>query len=84
MRKSLGRRMALRRPSEAEIKRLEEELAAAEAEDPPVAAKIAALRASLEHKQRLRRTIAYMIRSTCNTTGRAGAEADHPGGDVLA
>jgi len=60
MRKSLGRRMALRRPSEAEVRRLEEELAAAEAEDPPSPAKIAALRASLEHKQRLRRTIAYI------------------------
>jgi uncharacterized sporulation protein YeaH/YhbH (DUF444 family) len=60
MRKSLGRRMALRRPSEAEIKRLEEELAAAEAEDPPSAAKIATLRSALEHKRRLRRTIAYI------------------------
>src|SRR5215813_595732 len=30
MRRSLGRRMALRRPSEAEVKRLEQELAAAE------------------------------------------------------
>ena len=60
MRKSLGRRMALRRPSEAEVRRLEEELAAAEAEDPPSAAKIAALRAALEHKLRLRRTIAYI------------------------
>jgi uncharacterized sporulation protein YeaH/YhbH (DUF444 family) len=60
MRKSLGRRMALRRPSEAEIKRLEEELAAAEAETPPDAKKIAELRARFEHKQRLRRTIAYI------------------------
>jgi uncharacterized protein len=60
MRKSIGRRMALRRPSEEEVKRLEEELAAAEAEDPPSTAKIAALRAALEHKQRLRRTIAYI------------------------
>src|SRR5262245_14231665 len=60
MRKSLGRRMALRRPSEAEVKRLEEELAAAEAEDPPSPAKIAALRAALEHKIRLRKTIAYI------------------------
>ena len=61
MRKSLGRRMALRRPSEAEIERLEEELAAAEAETPlddrqgsPSCAR------KLEHKQRLRRTIAYI------------------------
>src|SRR5882724_4838300 len=55
MRKSLGRRMALRRPSEAEVKRLEEELAVAEAETPPDPIKIAELRSRLEHKQRLRR-----------------------------
>ena len=60
MRKSLGRRMALRRPSEAEVKGLEEELAAAEAEDPRNEAKIAELRAKLEHKVRLRKTIAYI------------------------
>jgi uncharacterized sporulation protein YeaH/YhbH (DUF444 family) len=60
MRKSLGRRMALRRPSQAEVDRLEEELAAAEAEVPPNAARIAELRSRLEHKQRLRRTIAYI------------------------
>jgi uncharacterized sporulation protein YeaH/YhbH (DUF444 family) len=60
MRKSLGRRMALRRPSEADVKRLEEELAAAEAEDPRNETKIADLRGKLEHKQRLRRTIAYI------------------------
>src|SRR5882672_6084225 len=60
MRKSLGRRMALRRPSEAEIKRMQQELAAAEAETPPDPARIAELRARLEHKQRLRRTIAYI------------------------
>src|SRR6185295_10325817 len=51
MRKSLGRRMALRRPSEAEIKRLEEELAAAAAEPPPDAKRIAELRSRFEHKQ---------------------------------
>jgi uncharacterized sporulation protein YeaH/YhbH (DUF444 family) len=60
MRKSLGRRMALRRPSEAEVKRLEEELAAAEADDPRNEARIAELRAKLEHKVRLRKTIAYI------------------------
>src|SRR5215472_1399794 len=54
MRKSLGRRLALRRPSSAEIARLEEELAAAEAADPADAQHIAELRARLEHKQRLR------------------------------
>src|SRR5215510_4957707 len=60
MRKSLGRRMALRRPSLAEIEKLEKELADAEAETPPNAAKIAALKAKIEHKQRVRRTIAYI------------------------
>jgi uncharacterized sporulation protein YeaH/YhbH (DUF444 family) len=60
MRKSLGRRLALRRPSEAEVKQLEEELAAAEAEDPRNEAKVAELRARLEHKVRLRKTIAYI------------------------
>jgi len=60
MRKSLGRRMALRRPSEAEVEGLEEELAAAETEDPRNEAKIAELRAKLEHKVRLRKTIAYI------------------------
>jgi uncharacterized sporulation protein YeaH/YhbH (DUF444 family) len=60
MRKSLGRRLALRRPSEAEIRRLEEELAAAEAARPADPGKVAELRMRLEHKQRLRRTIAYI------------------------
>ena len=60
MRKSLGRRMALRRPSQTEIDQLEAELAAAEAETPVDDAKVAALRAKLEHKQRLRRGIAYI------------------------
>jgi len=60
MRKSLGRRLALRRPSEAEVKRLEEELAAAEAEDPRNETEVAELRARLEHKIRLRKTIAYI------------------------
>ncbi|HWB46807.1 MAG TPA: YeaH/YhbH family protein [Hyphomicrobiaceae bacterium] len=60
MRKSLGRRMALRRPSLAEIERLQAELAAAEAETPPDDAKIAALRQKIEFKERLRRTVAYI------------------------
>ena len=46
--------------AEAEIEKLEKELAAAEAENPADAAKIAELRKQLEHKQRLRRTIAYI------------------------
>jgi uncharacterized protein len=60
MRKSLGRRLALRRPTQAEIDRLQAELDAAEAEEPSSADKIATLRAALEHKQRLRRGIAYI------------------------
>jgi hypothetical protein len=60
MRKSMGRRLALRRPSLAEIERLEQELAAAEAEQQRDEARIGALRSKLEHKQRLRRTIAYI------------------------
>src|SRR5262249_30228589 len=60
MRKSLGRRLALRRPSAAEVERLEEELADAEAAHPVDQQKVAELRARLEHKQRLRRTIAYI------------------------
>src|SRR3990170_6168938 len=60
MRKSMGRRMALRRPSTAEIARLEAELAAAEAENPADPGRIALLRSRLEYKQRLRRTIAYL------------------------
>jgi uncharacterized sporulation protein YeaH/YhbH (DUF444 family) len=60
MRKSMGRRMALRRPSLAEIQRLEAELAAAEREQPRNESKIALLRSKFEHKQRLRRTIAYI------------------------
>lgn len=60
MRKSLGRRLALRRPSTDEIRRLEAELAAAEAASPRDEAQIAQLRAALEHKQRLRKAIAYI------------------------
>jgi uncharacterized sporulation protein YeaH/YhbH (DUF444 family) len=60
MRKSLGRRMALRRPSLAEIERLDAELAAAEAETPRDETKTAMLRSKVEFKQRLRRTIAYI------------------------
>src|SRR5262245_49007392 len=60
MRKSLGRRLALRRPSLAEIEKLEAELAEAEKESPRDEAKITALKSKIEHKQRLRRTIAYI------------------------
>jgi uncharacterized sporulation protein YeaH/YhbH (DUF444 family) len=60
MRRSLGRRMALRRPSLADIERLQKELAALESEDAENKAKITELRAKIEHKLRLRRTIAYI------------------------
>lgn len=60
MRNSLGRRIALRRPSEAEIAKLKEMLAVAEAETPRDADKIALLQKELIHKERLRKTIAYI------------------------
>ena len=60
MRKSLGRRMALHRPSLTEIEALEAELRAAENEVPCDETKISGLRVKIEHKQRLRRTIAYI------------------------
>ncbi|HRK18625.1 MAG TPA: YeaH/YhbH family protein [Hyphomicrobiaceae bacterium] len=60
MRNSLGRRIALRRPSEAEIEKLEQQLAAAEADTPRDEQLIAKLRSEIEHKRRLRKTIAYI------------------------
>ncbi len=60
MRNSLGRRIALRRPSEAEIKDLEDQLAAAVAETPRSETRIAELTSALEHKRRMRKTIAFI------------------------
>ena len=60
MRNSLGRRIALRRPTEAEIKALEEALAAAEAETPRSDSQVAELTRQLEHKRRMRKTIAFI------------------------
>lgn len=60
MRNSLGRRIALRRPTEAEIKALEEALAAAEAEAPRNEVAVAELARQLEHKRRMRKTIAFI------------------------
>ena len=60
MRNSLGRRIALRRPSEAEIERLELALAEAERESPRRETHIAELARELEHKRRTRRTIAFI------------------------
>jgi uncharacterized sporulation protein YeaH/YhbH (DUF444 family) len=60
MRKSLGRRLALRRPSLAEIEKLQAELDETEKGNPRDETKIAALKSKIEHKQRIRRTIAYI------------------------
>ena len=60
MRNSLGRRMALGRPSLASIEKLETELTAAEAETPRDEALILDIKARIEHKKRLRSTIAYI------------------------
>ena len=60
MRNSLGRRMALRRPSEREIDELAAELLRAEEATPNNETLIAELRSRLEHKRRLRRSISYI------------------------
>ncbi len=60
MRNSLGRRIALRRPTEAEIKALEDALAAAEADSLRNETVIADLRRELERKRRMRKTIAFI------------------------
>ena len=60
MRNSLGRRIALRRPTEDEIQEHAEALAAAEAETPRNEARITELRLKLEQKIRMRKTIAFI------------------------
>jgi uncharacterized protein len=60
MRNSIGRRIALRRPTEEELKRIADDLAAAEAETPLDETKITELKALLERKTRLRKTIAFI------------------------
>ena len=60
LRRSLARRIALKRPKTEDVKRLEEEIARYEAEDPPNEVLIAELRARLERLLRLRRSIAYV------------------------
>ncbi len=60
MRNSLARRIALRRPSEAEIKALEEELFALEAAGSPDTAIMEALKTRITRLTRLRKTIAYI------------------------
>ncbi len=63
MRNSYGRRIALRRPKQAEIDRLAEELAALEAELQPAAgtaARIVELRAEIDRLTRRRKLVAYV------------------------
>ena len=60
MRRSLARRIALKRPKTEEMRELEEEIARQEAETPRNEVLIAELRARLERIIRLRKTIAYI------------------------
>ena len=60
MRNSIGRRMALGRPSQAEIERLEMELATAEAATPPDDKLVAELKSKIERKVRMRKSISYI------------------------
>ncbi len=60
MRNSLARRIALRRPSEAEIKALEEELFALETSGSTETAKIEALKTRITRLTRLRKVVAYI------------------------
>jgi len=60
LRRSLARRIALKRPKSEEVKALEEEIARLEAETPRNETLLAELRARLEKIVRLRKTIAYV------------------------
>lgn len=60
MRNSLARRIALRRPSLEALEKLEEELRAAEAEDPVDTKHVEELRERLSHLKHVRRTVAYI------------------------
>ncbi len=60
MRKSLSRRIALKRPKQEDIRKLEEEIRAAEAEKIPNEVLIAELRAKLARMERMRKSIAYV------------------------
>ncbi|MFM9943233.1 MAG: YeaH/YhbH family protein [Hyphomicrobiaceae bacterium] len=60
MRRSLARRIALKRPKTEDITRLEEEIARAEIEVPRDDIRIAELKAQLARIHRLRKTIAYV------------------------
>jgi uncharacterized sporulation protein YeaH/YhbH (DUF444 family) len=60
LRRSLARRIALKRPKSEEVKALEEEIARLEAESPRNEILIAELKARLEKFVRLRKSIAYV------------------------
>ena len=60
MRRSLARRIALKRPKEEDVRRLEEELEAAEAESPRDEARIEEIKLQLRRVTTLRRSIAYV------------------------
>jgi len=60
MRRSLARRIALRRPKSEDLQRLEEELELAEAETPRDDFRIAEIKARLQRLVLLRRAIAYV------------------------
>ena len=60
MRNSMARRVALRRPSEDELKTIEAEIAAARAQEPPDAAKIAVLEELLRQILHQRHIVAYI------------------------
>jgi uncharacterized sporulation protein YeaH/YhbH (DUF444 family) len=60
MRNSFGRRLALRRPSLAEVKALEEEIAVLEAQSPRDEERLAPLRAELDRINAKRRWVAFI------------------------
>lgn len=60
LRRSLARRIALKRPKTEEVRRLEDEIALLEAETPRNEVLIAELKNRLQHVFRLRRSIAYV------------------------
>ena len=60
MRRSLARRIALKRPKTEEMRIIEEQIAQAEAEAVPDPVRIAELKARLERMVRMRKTIAYI------------------------
>jgi uncharacterized sporulation protein YeaH/YhbH (DUF444 family) len=60
LRNSLARRIALRRPSLAEIEALEEEVALLEMAEHPDTARIARLKQRIERLKHLRRTVAFL------------------------